>query len=201
MHRTRAIESIKAFLPEDAEIELAIRFCDLHPCQGSWRKWSDNQGNFVQVYNTKKLVSFTHNPLDQEERIVTDLYFKAHPKKIASISKWAFVSFGRDNSDSFRVCFIWFLGHDGRLRMVTLKRDEWIKNSPPLICGIDVLKPIIRATLLEGQRADILNVKGPVAANITCSWATKWPPQEKILNEMNAKNKGLAEKVKELCHH
>lgn len=199
MRRNKAIESVKAFLPNDREIELAIRLCDLYPCEGSWKKWGDNQGSYIQIQGTKKLVSFTHNPLDQDERIITDLYFKSHPQKIASISKWAFIAFGRDNNDLFNVCFIWFLGKDNRLRMATLKRDKWIKNSSPLICGIDTLKSVIRTICLDGRREDISDIKGPIAAYIVCSWSTQWPPSQDILEEMTNKNENLTNRIKELC--
>lgn len=199
MNRQKAIESIKAFLPNDTEIDSIIECCDLYPVYGTWRKWTDNLGSFIQAHNNKKVVSFTNNPLDQEDHIITDIYFKAHPKTIASISNWAFISFGRDNDDQFNICFIWFLGSDNRLRMVTLRKDEWIKNSPPLICGIDIIRPIIKNTSIEGERADVLNIKGPVPAKILCSWATKWPPNNNIFVEMLRKNKNLTNRVKELC--
>ena len=185
MSKEKALASVKAFLAKNLEVVSLISLCDLYPTQDSWRKWTDHQGNFIQIHNNKKVISFTSNPLNQEDRIVTDVYFKSFPKKIFSISKWGFISFGRDNNNAFSICFLWLLGHDNRLRLLTYTDGRWIKNSPPLIAGIDTLLSIIKHKDVNGfEKVDILNIKGPVGAKITKSWATEWPPSEKLMNEM-----------------
>ena len=198
MKQDKALASIEAFLTKSPEITELISLCDLYPAQDSWRKWTDHQGNFIQIHNNKKVVSFTSNPLSQEDRIVTDVYFKSFPKKIFSISKWAFISFGRDSGNTFSVCFIWLLGHDSRLRLLTCTDGEWIKNSPPLTSGIDTLRSIIRhKDVNDFDKVDILNIKGPVGAKITRSWATEWPPSEELINEMLDVSKELTTKIQE----
>lgn len=194
--KDKAFESLKAFLAKDVEVHTIIKICDLYPVGTSWRKWTDHLGNFIQAHNNKKVVSFTHDPLGQEEIIITDIYFKAHPSKLSKISKWAFISFGKGKSDNFDTLYIWFLGHDDRLRFSMFYNQKWIKNEPPLISGIDTLRPIIRNLNVKTYRqADILYIKGPVATNITKSWATTWPPSKELIAEMCNINQPLTDIV------
>ena len=173
-------------MPDEPEVESVIRYCDLHPVQGSWKKWTDNLGSFLQVYNNRKLTSFTNNPQNIEEKIITDLYHKAEPNRIAGLSKRCFVAQGDD------VCFTWFLGDDDRLRLLTHKDGAWTKNYPVMSCGIHSILPIV--TLLNSTirgRVDILNVRGPIAATLHSSWVVDWPPSE--MSRHQIKNTQVAE--------
>ena len=199
MKKKAALASVKAFLPQKPEIADIISACDLYPAQSSWRKWTDHQGNFIQIHSNKKVVSFVSNPLSQEDRIVTDVYFKSHPRKVFSISDWAFISFGRDNNNTFSICFIWLLGLDKRLRLLSYANGVWIKNSPPLISGIDTLRSIIRHKDVNGfNRVDILNIKGPTSAKITKSWVTEWPPSDDLMMEMFNTSEELTVEIQEI---
>lgn len=187
-----ALASVNAFLPNDELVGIIIKLCNLHPVGKSWRKWTDHLGNFLQIYNNKKVVSFSQNPLGNDE-IITDVYFKAPPEKLAHISNWAFVSFGKGQTDSFNTLYIWFLGIDNRLRFCSFHNGKWLKNEPPLISGIDTLRPVLKNLGIKGFRqADILHIKGPVAINITRSWATEWPPDQELISEMQRCNQMLA---------
>lgn len=179
MNREQSIQSIKAFLPDEPDVESVIRYCDLHPTHDSWKMWTDNLGSFLKVYNNRKVTSFTNNPLSIEEKIVTDLYFKSLPQKIANISRRVFIAQGED------VCFGWFLGKDDRLRLVTHKDGAWTKNYPVMSCGIQSILPIV--TLLNSTirgRVDILNVRGPISASIHSSWVIDWPPSDIALHQI-----------------
>lgn len=179
MKREQAIQSIKAFLPDEPEVESVIRYCDLHPVHDSWKIWTDNLGSFLQVYNNKKLTSFTNNPQNIEEKIITDLYHQSKPKKLASMSTRAFIAQGED------ICFIWLLGEDDRLRLITNKDEVWTKNYPVMSCGIQTILPIV--TLLNSTirgRVDILNIRGPIAASLHSSWIVDWPPSEMSLHQI-----------------
>lgn len=190
----KALESIKAFLPDDKLIGEIIELCDLHPINKSWRKWTDHLGNFLQIRN-KKVISFSQDPLGNEE-IITDIYFKASPNKLSQISDWAFISFGKDQTNSFNALYMWFLGRDKRLRFCSFHNGNWLKNEPPLISGVDTLRPVLKNLNVNGYRqANILHIKGPIAIDITRSWATQWPPKQKLIDEMNRCNKTLAKVV------
>lgn len=196
MHRAQALESVKAFLTNDKDIEIIIALCHLYPSNNSWRKWTDHLGNYIQIHNTRKVTSVTNSVSNKDDNIITDIYFKSHPKKISSISKWAFISFGRDNDNIFNVCFVWFLGCDDRLRLLSFSKDRWARNQPPLICGVETLKPIIRNIGVESYRqADILRLKGPLAANMTKSWATVWPPSDDLKESIMFFNEDLGAKI------
>jgi len=186
--REQAIQSVKAFLPDEPEVESVIRYCDLYPVRDSWKMWTDNLGSFLRVYNNRKLTSFTNNPLNLEDKIITDLYHKARPQQIADMSKRAFVAQGPE------ICFIWFLGEDNRLRLLTHKDGVWTKNYPVMSCGIHTILPVI--TLLNSTirgRVDILNVRGPISSSLHSSWVVDWPPSEMTLHQI--KNT----KIVELC--
>jgi len=142
-------------------------------------------------------VSFTQDPLEYDESIVTDIYFKAAPNKLSQISNWAFISFGKDQTNDYNTLYIWLLGLEKRLRFCSFHNGTWLKNEPPLISGADTLRPVIKNLDVKGYRqADILHIKGPVAMNITRSWATEWPPQKELIDEMRNCNEALAEVVK-----
>ena len=169
--------------------------CRLYPLNG-WRKWTDHLGNYLQIQNNKKTVSFEHSPVEPDKEIITDLYFKSHPQKIARISNWAFISFGQDDSQE-EIYFIWFLGRDNRLRLTVMQNEKWLRNFPPLICGTDTLVPIIQNISVEDyRRADILSINGPIAAQIKKSWATKCPASLEFLQEVEKYNSNL----KEICN-
>jgi len=196
MEKLQALASLKAFLTNDQAVGTIIELCDLYPVGDSWRKWTDHLGNFIQVHNNKKVVSFTNNPLGHDETIVTDLYLKAHPKKLSAISEWAFVSFGKGEKSFYDTLYVWFLGRDNRLRLSPFHNGEWMKNEPPLISGVDTLRPIVNRIGVKGySQADILYIKGPIATNITRSWATEWPPSNELLDEMRTLNKKLSSVV------
>lgn len=198
MQKIQALESVKAFLPNDNEIEIIIKACDLYPLGNSWRKWTDHLGSYIQIYNNKKVASFIYSPYDKSEKIVTDLYFQSSVRSISALSKYAFISFGKDNDNIFNICFIWFLGSDGRLRLLSYSDGTWQKNSPPLISGINTLRPIIKSFNIDSyEQADILRIQGPVAANMTKSWATTWPPCQGLKNKMILFN---AELGNEICN-
>ena len=193
----KALESIKAFLPDDKLVGKIIELCDLHPIDKSWRKWTDHLGNFLQIRN-KKVISFSQDPLGNEE-IITDIYFKASPNKLSQISDWAFVSFGKDQTNSFNALYMWFLGRDKRLRFCSFHNGYWLKNEPPLISGVDTLRPVLKNLNVNGYRqANILHIKGPIAIDITRSWATQWPPKQKLIDEMNRCNQTLAKVVEKI---
>ncbi|KKN66644.1 hypothetical protein LCGC14_0469790 [marine sediment metagenome] len=197
MQKDRALESVKAFLPNDNEIETIIKVCDLYPVENSWRKWTDHLGSYIQIHNNKKIVSFAHSPYDKSERIATDLYFKSPPETISKLSEWAFISFGKNNEDILNICFIWFLGANNRLRLLSYSNNKWQRNYPPLISGIDTLRPIIRSFDIASYRqADILRIQGPLAANMVKSWATAWPPCDKFVDKIM--DYDLGKKIKEL---
>lgn len=175
MKRSKALASLKAFLPEQGDVIQIVELCRLFPMKDSWRKWTDHLGNFLQVHNNKKVVSFEHHPEEIKDVKVTDIFYKSHPSKIAQISKHAFIATGKDDHDN-QIVFIWFLGNNDRLRLVTSCNGEWIQNYSPMICGIDTLRPIIRSLSSEKLiRVPILKVTGTVAAQISKSWSTPWP--------------------------
>lgn len=199
LSRKKALASVRAFLPNDKCIASIINLCDLYPVNDSWRHWTDHLGNFIKIHNTKRVVSFTNDPIDHKDMIVTDIYFKATPVKISSLSKWAFISFGKDQTHSFNSLYIWFLGRDDRLRFLSYNNGKWLKNEPPLVSGIDTLRPVLRNLDIKGYRqSDILRIKGPIAMDITKSWATVWPPPDGVVEEMGLFNEQLSNIIQEL---
>lgn len=175
MKRSKALASLRAFLSEQDDIIQIVKLCHLFPMKDSWRKWTDHLGNFFQVHNNKKVISFEHHPEEIKDIKVTDVFYKSHPKKIAKISKHAFIAIGKDDQDN-QIVFIWFLGQDDRLRLVTSCNGEWIRNYSPMICGVETLRPIVRSLSEEKlTRVPILRVAETVAAQISKSWSTPWP--------------------------
>jgi hypothetical protein len=183
MERIQALESVKAFLPNDKEIETIINVCNLYPIENSWRKWADNLGSYIQIQNNKKVISFSYSPYDKSKRIITDIYFKAPPANIAKFSKWAFISFGK--MDKLNVGFIWFMGHDNKLRLLFNSSGQWQRNLPPLVSGINILRLIIKHLNNNHQgQADILHIQGPLAITLTKFWASNWPMENGLKQQI-----------------
>lgn len=201
MDKIQALESVKAFLKNDTDIETIIKVCDLYPAAYSWRKWTDNLGNHIQIYNNKRVKLFINHP-NNKKYIITDLYFKLYPDKIAKMSTWAFISFGKDNKDILNTCLVWFLGEDNRLRSLSYSNNKWNPNHPPLLSGIDTLRQIVRNfNVVSYKQFDILKIKGPLPANITKSWATQWPPYEKLIKELILFNSKLGNVIANLMEN
>jgi len=199
INKQQALASVAAFLPDAPEIKDIIEICDLYPTK-SWRQWTDHLGNHIKITNNKKIVSTENVTKNNEEHIITDIYFNSPPDKISQMSDWAFISFGRDNDNQFNICFMWFLGIDGRLRLLSVLKDSWNKNQAPLICGINTLRPIVKNINIENYKAvDILRIKGPIAAKVTKSWATKWPPSDELKKKMRSYSKSLTDKIIKDC--
>jgi hypothetical protein len=191
--RKQAIESAKAFLGNSHEVVKIIEYCNLFPIK-TWKAWTDHHDNYLKIHGKNRIISTTYEPKTIRDRIVTDIYFNSKPEKISSITKWAFVSFGKSDHDD--VCFIWMLGNDDRLRLVSYSEKKWNRNQPPLISGVNTLRPILRNLDVEGfSKADIIQIKGPGAAKITKSWASEWPPSELFLNEMSKYNSKLSKEI------
>lgn len=167
MKRIQAIESLKAFVQNDDIINL-IQWCDLFPIDSSWRRWTDHLGNFIKVRNNRTITS-VENSAQQPKYIITDIFFKAHPFKIASLSKRAFII---TRADEY---FVWFLGKDNRLRLVT-KRKTWTTNLSPLHLGADALLLVIPMlkSKVEGK-IDILEIKDPTGKKFDRIYVTSWP--------------------------
>jgi len=195
INRKQAVENVKAFLPHSPEIATIIEICDLYPLN-SWKSWTDHLGNYLKITNKKKINSIVNSSSNKIDTLVTDLYFKAHPKKLSKMSTWGFVSFGRDNDNEMNISFIWLFGRDKRLRLISLSKNEWNKNQPPLSCGINTLRPIVKnINVFDYLAVDILRIQGPIAAKITKSWATIWPPNNKLKEKMLYFNEDLSNKI------
>lgn len=196
INRIKALANVEAYLSRNDVFNI-IKICNLYPIN-TWRQWTDLMGNSINIINKNKIKS-TSNSLENNERTVTDLYYRSPPAMISKMSKWAFISFGRGNNN-INVVFIWFLGKDERLRLLSITDDKWNVNQPPLMCGLDTLRPIIRNLNIDNYcRADILRVVGPDAAKITRSWATIWPSSDSFKNEILSFNHFLGSKIIKDC--
>lgn len=195
----KEIESVKAYLPNDAEILKIIQICQLYPT-ASWKSWTDHLGNSLNILNDKKVLSLREHPLAPTDKIITDIYHKAPPDRISKNSKWAFIAFGEGDKQNNSLCFIWLLGNDDRLRLITYYKDGWIENYPPLGCGMKTLRTIVKHIGIESDNIpNLKEIKGSTAANIIKAWSTPWPPSANIKLDLLLTNKILASKVFEDC--
>ena len=195
MKRKQAIESVKAFLPNDKHIEKIINICDLYPVENSWKKWTDHLGSYIKLHKNKKVIAYIYSSKDTSEYIVTDLYFKSPPSSIVKISKWAFISFAQ-TGDIPNIIFIWFLGNDNRLRLLSYKDGIWTRNHPPLISGIKALRFIIDNFNYNGQ-VKTLPLQGPLKAKIIYSYAMNLPGR---LDDLISFNSTLGKELEKIMN-
>ena len=187
--------SLAAFLPEDTEVLKIIELCQLRPTS-SWKHWTDHLGHTLSVLENKKIVIVKEHPLAPSEKIITDLYHKSLPDRIANNSSSTIIAFGEGDKLSYHVCFAWFLGKDNRLRMSTFFKNEWIENSSPLACGMKTLR-IISKHIRSGPGiiGSGKDLKGGVPANIVKAWATPFPIDRNIKLDMLLTNNALATRL------
>ena len=145
MDKKKAITSLTAFLPKDQEVLSIIDLCGLEPEGTGWKLWSDNMGHNLIVKNNKTVTSKKANPVTRFPYIIKDIHFKASAKQIAENSKWVMISLAESVEDGvLNICFLWFLGIDGKLRLLCYMKDEWVENKPPLSSGVNTLRTIIK---------------------------------------------------------
>lgn len=190
----KALVSLKAFLPQDQEICKLIQLCNLQPLK-DWRHWTDFLGHNLIVAESKKISIFKEHPLTPTEKIITDIYYKSYPKQITKISKRAIIIFGEEDKHG-DLCFIWLIGRDDKLRLVTFAKNQWIENYPPLSCGMKTLRFIVKQLLVEQVRSiDHKNLQGPLACNLIKAWVSPIPVDKNIKLDMLLTNNVLANKI------
>lgn len=159
--REKLINSVKAFLPRDKEVVNIIRLCDLFPTT-SWKFWIDSFGNTLRVHDNKQL-SWKKSKITSG--IVTDIFIKSHPVKIANKSYWSFFYFDQED------IYIYFFGKDNKLRLVHYHKDRWKKNIPPLTKGIRHLRLAIATINSPG----FFEKESAVTGHITKGWSVSYP--------------------------
>lgn len=175
-HLDKSLINVKAFLGDDA-VKL-ISLCGLTPLD-NWRTWTDNAGNDLHIGEDKKLKIKKSKVIDFK---TCDLYYRAPPAKIAETSKWALLAKGVLNNND--CMFIWFIGKDDRIRLLSFVDDE-CKNKNPLSSGVNTLMYIIENMSKEEVSlvpCDV--VEPPVKSNIIEAFSTAWPPVNDSSNKV-----------------
>ncbi len=196
-NRQAALASIKAACPNDFELFKIIELCQLYP-KPDWRHWTDYQGNFLTLTQDQKVLI---NKTESEDNfIITDIYHKVSISKLSQISIWAFIIFGQ-NDNQEPIMFIWFLGYDQRLRLISFVKDTWLTPESPLSCGLPTLRVLMKNLEVMNYR-EIWNqhLQGPIEAKVIKSWTTIWPPSQEFINEMMSPNDLLTKQLLTDCH-
>ena len=157
VNKNQAIQTVSALLGKTHKIIDIIKYCNLYPALPSWRRWTDYVGNNLVISHNKSSKILLNNPA-KRQKIITDLFQKAHPASIASRSRWAFIAFGCFNSEEINSCLIWFLGYDDRFRFTSIINNIWQENKPPLSTGLDILSIVIDNIDLD-KKIDIINIE------------------------------------------
>ena len=93
-------------------------------------------------------------------------------------------------------CFIWFMGHDDKLRMLSLIKNDWTENQLPLTAGITALRSIIKNLNVSNYTVvNHRNIKLPYNCNIVKTWATIWPPTNDLILDMLLTHQLLTKKI------
>ncbi|HVI39650.1 MAG TPA: hypothetical protein VM577_03235 [Anaerovoracaceae bacterium] len=191
----KSLTSLKAFLPDDQEIEEIIRLCQLYPTI-SWKYWTDHLGHTLSVLENKKVVILKEHPLSPTEKIITDIYHKALPNRIATNSSHVLIAFGEGDKQAYQAAFVWFLGKDNRLRMSNFSKNEWIENTSPLSSGMKSLRVVSKQIIRgPGIVSGYKDLKGAVPATIVKAWATPLPIDRNVKLDMLLTNNILGAKL------
>lgn len=201
MEYKKALVSVKAYLPEDEEIVRIIEICDLEP-SGTWRLWTDDLGHNLIIKNNRSVTSKKVNPVARTPIRIKDIHFKSSAKQIADNSKWVMISLAESVEDGVpNICFLWFLGLDGRLRLLCYMKDEWVENKPPLSSGVHTLRTIVKNLdsttykVIKGSRY----VNGPYEGNVVKTWVSTWPPSSNMKLDILMTNRTIGQKILSDC--
>lgn len=129
--------------------------CCLRPGE-SWKDWHGFGPSIVFKENKKIILKTKH------VETPTDIYVRARPRRIHSITKVALITF-----ESHVTKFLTY-GEDGRLRLLSLIDGRWI-SAPPLTAGLDVVRSLIKQIGVEQAVPALLPIN---------AWVTPWPPKE-----------------------
>lgn len=158
LSRNKAIVNVQAFYPEDKEIVSIINICKLYHEKTNWKIWSDGFGNALDIDKLKII--------DDNRLHYPDLYYKASPQQIVSISNVWMVA---ENNETI---YVWFLGKDNRLRFL-IKNDKWI-NSVPLLSGLSTLRMFVRNVDVEEDPLSLsIEIDGQSVNAIIERWPSK----------------------------
>lgn len=107
-----------------------------------YKDWVDEYHNSISILTNKKInICYNDLSIDIRNIINTDLYYGLSLNKIAKISKYFYISYGKDE-DLNDICLISFLGIDSYVRTYLYLYDEWSQVSPLLI-GINNLELLL----------------------------------------------------------
>jgi hypothetical protein len=167
--------SAKAFLPDEKLLEQIINTCHLKPDSNNWRVWIDDAGNKLIIKKNKSMRLHAAR-MEGVTPTTTDLFFQSKPQNIARHSVWIHALTAR--ADDTRVAYVWFMGHDLKLRLSYFIENVWNCNYPPLQSGIQTLKKVIQSYLTDDGKNtnNYNNINGvdikPIAqiSTVNCNW-------------------------------
>jgi hypothetical protein len=137
--------------------------------------WFDEFGNSFKLLKSRRLqIIYGDLALDRDKIVCTDLYYGVDIKKIAKISKFAYISYGIDE-DLYQDCaIISMLGIDNYFRTYLYLYGYWQQVST-LTLGIKNIKTIAKNLDLKYNKAlsNTENIKLPCVEAQT--WLTSLP--------------------------
>jgi len=175
MSYTKKLSSLRAFVPYKKYIIDIVKFCRLKHTS-DWRIWVDDYGNKLSVNRIQQPSIIINKNINPQTLELTDLYAKAHIKKLSSINKYSLISIRKN------FYYLWMIDENNILRLCWYKDDILMENPAVLISGINNLKIIIET--LDVELFKVVNsIVDPLDKNILMdfSWATSWPPHEDLL--------------------
>jgi hypothetical protein len=185
----RALINVKAYFDGDMLPLNIIKFCKLEP-DGSWQKWTDNNG-YALVLKNRSFVIRKQNVKNK----ITDIYLKSNIE-IISQNSYKSVIFYFENKNE-QLFILSFLGDDNRLRCITY--NGHYNNIMPLSLNKRILKCIIN-NLNNSNDFKVIdsNLRYKNFKLVKC-WMSRWNPKDSLINEMIGVNKDLSEKLLTDC--
>jgi len=143
-----------------------------------YTRWFDEFGNSFKLLKNRKLqIIYGDLSIDQDRLVCTDLYYGLDLKKIAKISKFAYISCGIDE-DTYQDCIlISMLGIDNYFRTYLYLYGYWQQVST-LLLGTKNLKIIAKNLDINYYKAlsNTENIRLPCSEAQT--WLTSLPIKE-----------------------
>ena len=178
---------------EIEELSFIIKSCRLKPHNYFFgdkttklvlhKKWFDEYGNTLKIYNKKATLINNDLRLDRSKLCCSDLYYGLSIDAVIKMSKIAYIAVGKDE-DLLRDCFVFsFLGIDDYLRTYIYVYGEWQQISA-LFLGFTVLKTIYKYKDIEQFLELEIEENMPTPCISASAWITSLPVSKSFLHSI-----------------
>lgn len=150
-----------------------------------YRQWFDEFGNSFNIDRNKRVkIVYNDLSLPRKSIVCTDLYYGLSLDRVAKMSKFCYLSFGKDEDWQQDCALITFLGIDNYLRSFMYLHGEWQQVSP-LNLGMKHLKILSKNKDIKYFLKLDIKENSAIPCIISEQWLSFLPPHKEFLSRLN----------------